>query len=219
MIAGDRPDDPVVAVRRSLRPFAGQHPVQSVLVAAFAICVWAATFVAAVTMLGGESAALADTAAAVEARQVAGVFAGVGCGAYLGVESARERGGPVTNLLAAPVAAAVGVTGAPIAAHWGAAPAAVFSPASAGAVAVGGGLGTTVVLAAATGVTVAVVAIHLVVLAGPAQRRRAAARFAELPGVHLGPRPMDDWRRADGGADVEPGGAVEGTDRERGSDR
>lgn len=214
MSDADGTDDALAWLRAALRPFPDQTPGQHLLVAAVGLSVWTGAFLAVLSLLGGVSVATADTAAAVEARQLAGVLAGVGCGAYLGVAFARERGGPVTNLLFAPLSAAVGASGAPIAVVYGTAPAGVFAAAS-GPGSVGGGIGTVLVLASATVVTAAVVAFHLVVLAGPARRRRVEARFAELPGVHLGPRPLDDWRRADGGGERAPEGSRgDGADRE-----
>lgn len=224
MTAPDGADDSPAWLRAALRPFPDQTPVQHLLVAATGLAVWSAAFLAALSILGGVSVATADSVAAIEARRIAGVLAGVGCGGYLGVAFARERGGPVTNLLFAPLSAAVGVTGAPIAAVYGTAPAGVFSPATVtGIAAVGGGVGTAVVLASATVVAVLVAAGHLAVLAGPAQRRRVETRFAELPGVHFGPRPIEDWRqedrgRTDGGRErVEQDAG--GTERDGGAGR
>lgn len=212
-------NDPRGSLLAVLRPFTGQTVRQHLLVAAVSLAVWTGAFLAVLSVLGGESIATADTTAAVQARQTAGVLAGLGCGAYLGVAFARERGGPVTNLLFAPLSAAVGATGAPIAAVYGTAPTSVFSTATS-TLAVGGGVGTTVVLASATVVTGTVVAVHLAVLAAPAQRRRVIARFAELPGVHPGPRPLEDWRHGDGGGEGDPDELrVDGGDPDGDTDR
>lgn len=202
MTVSDETDDSPGSLRAVLRPFPGQTPAQHVLVGAAGLAIWSVAFLAILAFLGGESVATADSAAAVEARRLAGVLAGVACGAYLGFAFALEQGGPVTNLLFAPLSAAVGATGAPIEAVYGTTPDGVFAATGSGVVAsLGGGVGTAVVLAAATVVTVAVVGVHLAFLAGPAHRRLVEAWFAELPVVHLGPRPLADWRRADGSGD------------------
>lgn len=184
-----------------LRPFPGQTPGEHLLVAAAGVLGWSATFLVALAILGGEPIATADEAAARGSRQLAGGLASVVAGLYFGLATARGRGGPVLNVLYAPLSAAVGATGAPIVIVYGVAPAGVFSaPERAGSVL--GGVGELAVFLPAVVATIAVVAFHYEYVASPAQRARLRRRFSDLPGIHPGPRPMEDWRRADGGFDA-----------------
>ena len=184
-----------------LRPFPGQTPVEHLLVVAVGLVGWSAAFLIALALLGGEAVATAEAASARESRQLAGGLASVFVGAYFGLAVARERGGPVLNVIYAPLAAAVGATGAPIVLVYGSAPAGVFAtPERAGSLL--GGTGELLVFVPAVVATIAVVAFHYQYAASPAQRARLRRRFTELPGIHPGPRPLEVWQRTDGGFDA-----------------
>ena len=204
-MVGPSDDNHTKSVFSVLRPFPGQTPVGHLLVLVVGLVGWSAAFLVALALLGGEAVATADAASARESRQVAGGLASVLVGAYFGLAVARERGGPVLNVVYAPLAAAVGATGTPIALVYGSAPAGVFATPERAA-SILGGVGELLVFVPAVAVTIGVVAFHYQHTASPAQRARLRRRFAELPGIHPGPRPLEDWHRADGGTDTsEPG--------------
>ena len=195
---GDNSSKSVLSV---FRPFSGQSPVEHLLVVAVGLVGWSATFLVALSLLGGEAVATAEAASARESRQLAGGFASALVGSYFGLAVARERGGPVLNVMYAPLAAAVGATGAPIALVYGSTPAGVFA-APERAASILGGVGELLVFVPAVVATIAVVAFHYEYVASPAQRGRLRRRFSELPGIHPGPRPLEDWQRTDGGGDT-----------------
>lgn len=181
----------------ALRPFADQSPGQHLLVALLGILAWSGTFLAVLGLLGGGGVATADTAAALEARRLAGLVASVVAGAYLGVAVARGRGGPVLNVLYAPVAAAVGTTGVPLSVAYGSAPPTMFA-APWGLADAWSGAGEVAVLSTAGAVALAVVGLYLGAVADADARARIERRYAALavttatPPVAGAPEEPDD---------------------------
>lgn len=187
----------------ALRPFPDQSRGRHLLVAAVGVAGWSAAFLAALAALGGAGVATAEAAA--DIRLLAGVVASVGVGAYFGAAVGREWGGPVLNVLYAPLSAAVGATGLPLYAAYGAAPETAFAAPAWAARAWGGwsGVGEVLVFSTAGAVALAVVGVHLAFVVGPETRARIEAGFAPLIVVPAEPPSPEDLSTASG--DARPG--------------
>ena len=191
--------------RASLAPFPEQRRGRHLLTAAVGAVVWSGTYLALLVLLGGEAVAIPETAAAAEARLLAGLLASVVAGLYFGLAVARERGGPVLNVLYAPIAAAIGAVGLPTFAVYGAVPETAFAAPAFAAQGWGAlevfAVGEVLVFSTAGAVTLGVVGCYLAFFAGPAQRTRIEAGYAPLAAVHAAePSLADDgsWPADDG---------------------
>ena len=188
--------------RAALEPFSGEDRGRHLLVAAVGIAVWSGAYLALLALMGGEGVATAETAAAGEARLLAGIVASILVGLYFGLAVARERGGPLLNVIYAPIAAAVGAAGLPTFAVYGAAPEAAFATPAFLAQGWGGlelvAVGEVLVFSIAGAVALGTLGCYLAFFAGPTQRARIEARFEALPVAQAESPPTPD--------DVSPSG-------------
>ena len=188
--------------RAALEPFSGEDRGRHLLVAAVGIVVWSAAYLALLSLLGGQAVATAETTAAGETRLLAGLVASVVVGLYFGLAVARERGGPLLNVIYAPIAAAVGAAGLPTFAVYGTVPGTAFATPASLASGWGGlelvAVGEVLVFSMAGAVALGILGCYLAFFADPAQRARIEARFEALSVVDAASPPTPD--------DVSPSG-------------